>query len=99
MSVCVSRFNDFCGDSVLRFIKQGKVLYADEQKVQDLISQQRINLADVKYLDLDRVNIILNLFVNPQTENSGEIQRLDCPPMPYGMAAQRGGLSAAPEGS
>ena len=66
----MSRFNDFCGDSVLRFIKQGKVLYADEQKVQDLISQQRINLADVKYLDLDRVNIILNLFVNPQAEDS-----------------------------
>ena len=23
----------------------------------------------------------------------------DCPPIPYGMAAQRGGLSATPEGS
>ena len=53
-----------------RFTRQGKLLYADKQKIQDLISQQRINLADVKYLDLDRVNIILNLFVNPQAEDS-----------------------------
>ena len=45
-------------------------LYVDKRKVQDLISQQRINLADVNYLDLDRVRIILNSFVNPQAENS-----------------------------
>ena len=45
-------------------------LYADKQKVQDQISQQRINLADVKYLDLDRDGIILNSYVNPQAENS-----------------------------
>lgn len=45
-------------------------LYADKLKVQDLISQQRINLADVKYLDLDRGSIILNSYVNPQAENS-----------------------------
>ena len=44
--------------------------YADKQKVQDLISQQRINLADVKYLGLDRARIILNSFVNPQAEIS-----------------------------
>ena len=47
----------------------GKPLYADKEKVQALIDQQRINLADVKYLDLDRENIILNSFVNPQAEN------------------------------
>ena len=51
-------------------IEQGKLLYADKQKVQDLIDQQRINLADVAYLDLNRVNSILNSFVNPQAENS-----------------------------
>lgn len=53
----------------LNWIAQGKLLYADKQKVQDLIDQQRINLADVTYLDLNRVNSVLNSFVNPQAEN------------------------------
>ena len=44
-------------------------LYADKQKVQDQISQQRINLADVKYLDWDRVHSIINSFVNPQARS------------------------------
>ena len=54
----------------LHWIEQGKLLYADKQKVQDLIGQRRINLADVAYLDLNRVNSILDSFVNPQAENS-----------------------------
>ncbi len=53
----------------LNWITQGKLLYADKRKVQDLIDQQRMTFADVAYLDLNRVNGILNSFVNPQAEN------------------------------
>ena len=67
------------------FTRQGKLLYADKQMVQDLIDQQRINLADVSYLDLNRINIILNSFVNSQAENSGE--------SPWGTVPILGGLS------
>ncbi len=48
----------------------GHATDADKQKVQDLISQQRINLADVKYLDLDGVESILDSFVNPQDKTT-----------------------------
>ena len=40
-------------------IEQGKLLYVDKERIQDLINQQRINLADVDYLDLDFSHIIL----------------------------------------
>jgi hypothetical protein len=43
----------------LHGIEQGKLLYADKERIQDLINQQRINLADVDYLDLDFAYIIL----------------------------------------
>ena len=35
----------------LNWISQNKMLYADKEKIQTLIAQQRINLADVDYLD------------------------------------------------
>lgn len=54
----------------LNWIAQGKRLCADKQKVQALIDQQRMTFADVKYLDLNRVNSILNSFKNPQADNS-----------------------------
>jgi hypothetical protein len=47
-------------------IEQGKLLYVDKERIQDLINQQRINLADVDYLDLDCEYIILKRFTNPE---------------------------------
>lgn len=44
---------------------QGKSLYLNKQKIQALIDQQRINLADVAYLDLNLVESLLETFVNP----------------------------------
>ena len=53
----------------LNWIAQGRLLYGDKEKIQDLINQQRINLADVDYLDLDSVAKVLNNFENPRIEN------------------------------
>ncbi len=50
----------------LNWISQGKSLYLDKEKVQTLIDQQRTNLADVEYLDLDSV---ANVLEKPQTTN------------------------------
>lgn len=49
----------------LNWISQNKMLYADKEKIQTLIAQQRINLADVDYLDLDSVTNIVKNFENP----------------------------------
>lgn len=49
----------------LNWIIQGKALYLNKQKIQDLIDQQRTNLADVAYLDLNLVESLLETFVNP----------------------------------
>lgn len=49
----------------LNWIVQGKALYLNKQKIQDLIDQQRTNLADVAYLDLNLVESLLETFVNP----------------------------------
>ena len=49
----------------LNWISQGKALYIDKEKVQNLIDQQRTILADVDYLDLDSVANILKDFQNP----------------------------------
>ena len=57
----------------LHWIKQDKLLYADKEKIQAIIGQQRINLADVAYLDLDHVNSILDSFKNPQAENEADV--------------------------
>ena len=50
----------------LNWISQDKALYLDKKKIQGLISQQRINLADVEYLDLDRIANLINDFQNPK---------------------------------
>ena len=49
----------------LNWISQGKLLYADKERIQDLINQQQTNLADVDYLDLDSIANIINDFQNP----------------------------------
>lgn len=49
----------------LNWISQGKALYIDKEKVQNLIDQQRTILADVDYLDLDFAAKILKDFQNP----------------------------------
>lgn len=49
----------------LNWISQGKMLYADKERIQNLINQQRTNLADVDYLDLDSIANIINSFENP----------------------------------
>ncbi|MBO7167760.1 MAG: hypothetical protein J6V61_03335, partial [Bacteroidaceae bacterium] len=56
----------------LNWISQGKALYLDKEKIQTLIDQQRTNLADVEYLDLDSVAKIVENFENPKVseENS-----------------------------
>ena len=50
----------------LNWITEDKALYLNKEKIQDLIDQQRTNLADVEYLDLDDVANILESFENPQ---------------------------------
>ena len=46
----------------LNWIAQGKALYIDKERVQDLINQQRTNLADVEYLDLNSIANIIEKF-------------------------------------
>ena len=55
----------------LNWISQGKATYLNKEKIQTLINQQRINLADVEYLDLDDVAKVLKNFENT-TINSEE---------------------------
>ena len=50
----------------LNWISQGKALYLDKEKIQALINQQRKNLAEVDYLDLNSVAKIVKKFENPQ---------------------------------
>ena len=49
----------------LNWISQGKATYLDHKKIKALIAQQRINLADVDYLDLKDVTKVMKNFVNP----------------------------------
>ncbi len=49
----------------LTWIQDGKTLYLNKEKVQNLIAQQRRNLADVSYLDLNSINNIIQNFENP----------------------------------
>ena len=64
----------------LAWIQNGKTLYLNKEKVQNLIAQQRINLADVSYLDLNSINNIILNFQNPSIseknseKNSGELK-------------------------
>lgn len=50
----------------LNWISQGKLLYVDKNKIQDLIDKQRTNLAEVEYLDLDSITNIVENFENPK---------------------------------
>lgn len=50
----------------LNWITQDKALYLDKNRIQALIDQQRTNLADVGYLDLNSVAKIVKKFENPQ---------------------------------
>lgn len=59
----------------LNWISQGKALYLDKEKIQTLIAQQRTNLADVEYLDLDSAAKVVENFENPKVSGgkvSGE---------------------------
>ena len=48
----------------LMWIQKGNALYIDKEKVQNLIAQQRTNLADVSNLDLNSINSIIDNFEN-----------------------------------
>ena len=50
----------------LNWINQGKLLYVDKEKIQNLINQQRTILADVEYLDLDSAAKVVQNFENPK---------------------------------
>ena len=50
----------------LNWISQGKLLYVNKEKTQALIAEQRTNLAEVSYLDLDFVTKIIENFENPK---------------------------------
>ncbi|MGN0238239.1 MAG: hypothetical protein ACI4AK_09195 [Lepagella sp.] len=50
----------------LNWISKGLMTYLDHQKIQALIDQQRMTLAEVEYLDLDDVAKIMNKFENPK---------------------------------
>lgn len=49
----------------LNWIAQGKTLYMNKNKIQTLINEQRTNLAEVAYLDLNFIESVLKTFVNP----------------------------------
>ena len=50
----------------LNWISQGKLLYADKEKIQALMDKQRTNLAEVNYLNLDDVAKKVKDFENPK---------------------------------
>ena len=56
----------------LNWISQGKALYLDKEKIQTLIAQQRTNLADVEYLDLDSAAKVVENFENPKFESEND---------------------------
>ena len=49
----------------LNWIVQGKLLYAQKEKIQAKIRQQRINAAEVQYLDLDKAASMVEELKNP----------------------------------
>ena len=57
----------------LNWISQGKADYLNKEKIQTLIDQQRINLAEVDYLDLDSAAKILKDFQNPTIDGKNHI--------------------------
>lgn len=61
----------------LNWISQGKLLYADKQKIQALIDKQRTILADVAYLDLEDVAKVIRTFENPTFEEEDTVRFRD----------------------
>ena len=55
-----------CGE-VGKVQSQGKLLYVNKEKIQNLIDKQQRTLTEVTYLDLDFVAKILNNFENPKS--------------------------------
>lgn len=53
----------------LNWITQGKLLYADKERIQTLIDQQRRTLAEVDYLDLNSIAKIVKDFDNPKVSD------------------------------
>ncbi len=49
----------------LNWISKELMLYLDKKRIQDLIAKQQKNLAEVDYLDLNRVAKLMNEFKNP----------------------------------
>lgn len=80
----------------LNWINKGKSLYLDKKKVQDLITQQQTNLADVSYLDLNSVTKVLKNFQNPKQNNN--LQELRTPSgVVYGAKLSDGSLYFNPD--
>ena len=50
--------------------RAGQIALCRKHNIQEVIGQQRINLADVAYQNLDHVNSILDAFENPQGKNN-----------------------------
>lgn len=61
----------------LNWISQGKLLYADKQKIQALIDKQRTILADVDYLDLEDVAKVIKTFENPTFDGDEDVRFRD----------------------
>ena len=72
----------------LNWISQGKALYIDKKKVQDLIDKQRTILADVDYLDLNSVAKIINGFENPVLKGENLSRNGDVGPAAKGTDAE-----------
>ena len=73
----------------LNWISQGKALYLDKEKIQTLITQQRTNLADVEYLDLDSAAKVVENFENPKSESKNDILFRDGAAKDYEKAQAR----------
>ena len=84
----------------LNWISQGKLLYVDKNKIQDLIDKQRTNLADVEYLDLDSITNIVKEFENPTVGGENVRYRLTEEEQGIVEAAKRdGSYMKAPNGA
>lgn len=73
----------------LNWIAQDKALYLDKEKVQTLIAQQRTNLADVSYLDLNLVDSIVKNFDNVKQNNKNPIPEMVANDQNFGAKTDR----------
>ncbi len=60
----------------LQWIQDGKALYLDKERIQTMIAQQRTNLAEVSYLDLDSINNIVENFENASQDSRKSAQQI-----------------------